>query len=91
MAINYVSPIFNTPSDLAIDSQGNAWVLSTGSNSSTISILNTSGITSTFPQVGVTLAHLALDPFDDPWLTNNASSNVLELTSYGDSCFGESV
>ena len=83
LAINYVSPIFNTPSDLAIDSQGNAWVLSRSSNSSTISILNTSGITSTFPQVGVTLGHLALDPFDDPWLTNNASSNVLELTSTG--------
>jgi hypothetical protein len=83
LAINYVSPVFNTPSDLAIDSQGNAWVLSTSSNSSTISILNTSGITATFPQSGVTLGRLALDPFDDPWLTNNASSNVLELTSSG--------
>ncbi len=83
LAINYVSPVFNTPSDLAIDSQGNAWVLSGSSNSSKLSILNTSGITATFLQSGVTLGRLALDPFDDPWLTNNASSNVLELTSSG--------
>ena len=85
LAINYVSPAFKTPSDLAIDSQGNAWVLSVpgGAAASTVSILNTNGITATFPQSGVTLAHLALDPYDDPWLTNNASSNVLELTSSG--------
>lgn len=83
LAVNYISPIFNTPADIAIDSQGNAWVLSGASNSSNLSILNTNGITATFPQYGVALAHLALDPFDDPWLTNNASSNVLELTSSG--------
>jgi len=85
LAINYVSTSFKTPSDLAIDSQGNAWVLSVpgGAATSTVSILNTGGISGTFPQAGVTLAHLALDPFDDPWLTNNASSNVLELTSSG--------
>jgi hypothetical protein len=85
LAINYVSPTFQTPSDLAIDSQGNAWVLSAkgGSPSSSVSILNASGISATFPQSGVTLGHLALDPFDDPWLTNNSGSNVLELTSAG--------
>ena len=83
LAVNYVSPIFNTPADIAIDSQGNAWVLSGSSNSSNVSILNTNGITATFPQSGVALAHLALDPFDDPWLANNASSNVLELTNSG--------
>ncbi|MEI9981618.1 MAG: NHL repeat-containing protein [Edaphobacter sp.] len=83
LAVDYVSPAFNVPSDLAIDSQGNAWVLSGSSNSSSISILNTTGITATFAQPGVTLGHLALDPFDDPWLTNNAGSSVLELTSSG--------
>ncbi len=85
LAINYVSPTFQTPTDLAVDSQGNAWVLSAsgGSPSSNVSILNASGISATFPQSGVTLGHLALDPFDDPWLTNNSGSNVLELTSAG--------
>jgi streptogramin lyase len=85
VAINYVSTTFKTPSDLAIDSQGNAWVLSVpgGSPSSTLSIVNSNGISASFPQTGVTLAHLALDPYDDPWLTNNTSSNVLELTGSG--------
>ncbi len=69
---------------MAIDSQGNAWVLSTSSNSSTVSVLNsTSGITSTFPQTGGAFARLALDPYDDPWLTNSITSSVTELNSAG--------
>jgi hypothetical protein len=48
IAINYVSPVFNVPADLSIDSLGNAWVLSGSSNSSNLSILNTNGITATF-------------------------------------------
>jgi hypothetical protein len=84
LAINYTSPSFSTPGDLAIDSQGNAWVLSTTGHSSTVSVLNsTSGITSTFPQSGGAFARLALDPYDDPWLTNSLSSSVTELNSAG--------
>jgi hypothetical protein len=85
VAINYVSPAFSTPSDLAIDSLGNAWVLSVpgGGPTTNVSILNTSGISATFPQPLVRLSHLALDSYDDAWLTNNASSNVVELTSSG--------
>ncbi len=84
LAINYTSTAFNTPGDLAIDSQGNAWVLSTSGNSSAVSVLSsTSGITSTFPQSGGAFARLALDPYDDPWLTNSLTSNVTELNSAG--------
>ncbi|HEY6374199.1 MAG TPA: NHL repeat-containing protein [Edaphobacter sp.] len=84
LAINYTSPSFSTPGDLAIDSQGNAWVLSTTGNASTVSVLNsTSGITSTFPQPGGAFARLALDPYDDPWLTNSLTSSVTELNSAG--------
>ncbi len=83
LAIAYSSPAFKTPSDLAIDSQGNAWVLSsTGSNSSSVSILNIGGISATFPQ-GTSFGRMALDPYDDPWLTNPFASNVVELNSSG--------
>ncbi|WP_035347440.1 NHL repeat-containing protein [Edaphobacter aggregans] len=86
LAINYVSPAFTLPSDLAIDSQGNAWVLSMGSgdaNSSTVSILNTGGLLATFPQQGVTYNRMALDPYDEPWVTSTLYSNVSELSSSG--------
>lgn len=84
LAINYTSTAFSTPADMAIDSQGNAWVLSTSGNASTVSVLNsTSGITSTFPQTGGAFARLALDPYDDPWLTNSITSSVTELSSSG--------
>ena len=85
VAINYASPAFQSPSDLAIDSQGNAWVLSVpgGGSSSNVSILGIGGISATFPQPLARLSHLALDSYDDVWLTNNASSNVVELTSSG--------
>jgi streptogramin lyase len=84
VAIAYSSPAFKTPSDLAIDSQGNAWVLSsTGSNSSSVSILSIGGISATFPQTGADFGRIALDPYDDPWLTNPFASNVVELNSSG--------
>jgi streptogramin lyase len=84
LSIAYSSPAFKTPSDLAIDSQGNAWVLSsTGSNSSSVSILNIGGISATFPQAGTSFGRMALDPYDDPWLTNPFASNVVELNSSG--------
>jgi hypothetical protein len=83
IAINYSSSAFKTPNDLAIDSQGNAWVVATGTSSSTVSVLNWNGLQGTYPQTGVVLQHLALDPYDDPWLTNSADSNVVELTSSG--------
>lgn len=84
LAITYSSPVLKTPSDLAIDSQGNAWVLSsTGSNSSSVSILNISGISATFAQSGTSFGRMALDSYDDPWLTNAYASNVVELNSSG--------
>jgi len=84
VSIAYTSPTFKTPSDLAIDSQGNAWVLSsTGTNSSTVSILNISGISASFPQTGTNFGRIALDPYDDPWLTNPFASNLVELNSSG--------
>jgi hypothetical protein len=86
IAINYVAPAFKMPSDLAIDSQGNAWVLSTGSgsvNSSTVSLLNVGGLLASFPQSGVNYNRIALDAYDEPWLTSTLSSNVAELNSSG--------
>ncbi len=85
ISINYASTAFATPSDLAIDSQGNAWVVSTPGSSSTsvVSVLNFGGIVASYPQAGSTFAHIALDAFDDPWLTNTFSSNVTELTNSG--------
>lgn len=86
IAINYVATDFKQPSDLAIDSQGNAWVLAQGSgnsNSSTVSVLNTSGVIGSYPQTGVTYNRMALDRYDGPWLTSTAYSNVMKLTSSG--------
>jgi hypothetical protein len=62
IAINYVSPSFKIPSDLAIDSQGNAWVLAVGSgssNSSTVSILGLGGLLASYPQLGVNYTRIA--------------------------------
>ena len=86
IAVDYMSPSFNQPTDLAIDSQGNAWVLAQGTgdgNSSTVSVLYTSGSVSSFPQTGVTYNRLAIDPYDGPWLTSTVYSNVMKLTSSG--------
>jgi hypothetical protein len=85
ISINYASSAFMTPSDLAIDSQGNAWVVATpgGSSSSVVSELNWNGLQGSFPQQNMSLQHLALDPYDDPWLTNTLASNVLQLTNSG--------
>jgi hypothetical protein len=84
IAINYGAPQFKTPSDLAIDSQGNAWVVASSNGaSSTVSTMNWTGLVGSFPQAGVNYGYLALDPFDDPWLTNSVSSNVMVLTNSG--------
>src|SRR5207244_12053105 len=83
IAINYTSSAFKTPNDVAIDSQGNAWVVASGTSSSTVSVVNWNGLQGTYPQTGVVLQHLALDSYDDPWLTNSSASNVVELTSSG--------
>ena len=85
LSINYASASFKTPSDLAIDSQGNAWVVATpsGSSSSTVSAVNWNGMIGSFPQTGANYGHLALDPYDDPWLTNSLLSNVVVLTNSG--------
>ncbi len=85
LSINWTSPALSTPTDIAIDSQGGVWVLSTpaGSTSSFLNVLHSSGLTATFPQTGTLLSNLALDAFDDPWLSNSSSSSILELTSAG--------
>jgi hypothetical protein len=86
IAIDYVSPAFKQPTDIAIDSQGNAWVLAQGpgnASSSTVSVLYTSGSVSSFPQTGVTYSRLAIDPYDGPWLTSSTYSNVVRLNSSG--------
>ncbi|WP_263367206.1 hypothetical protein [Edaphobacter bradus] len=83
LSINYNSPALQTPSDLAIDSQGNAWVLTNTASSSSVSVLNVNGISGTFPQSGSVFARMALDPFDDPWLTNTIGSSVTELNGSG--------
>lgn len=86
IAVDYMSPAFTQPTDLAIDSQGNAWVVAQGSgnaSSSTVSVLYTSGAVSSFPQSGVTYNRVAIDPYDGPWITSTVYSNVLKLTSSG--------
>jgi streptogramin lyase len=85
VSINYASPALNTPSDLAIDSQGNAWVLANASGgSSSVSVLNiAAGIEATFPQPGSHFVKMALDPYDDAWLTSTITSSVTELNSGG--------
>jgi streptogramin lyase len=83
VSINYSSPAMQTPSDLAIDSQGNAWVLATGTSSS-VSVVNIgAGIEATFPQPGSRFVKMALDPYDDAWLTSTITSSVTELNSGG--------
>lgn len=83
VSINYASPAFQTPSDLAIDSQGNAWVLA-NTTSSSVSVLNiAAGIEATFPQPGSRFVKMALDPYDDAWLTSTVTSSVTELNSGG--------
>ena len=83
IGIQYASPSFQNPSDLAIDSQGNAWVLSGAGANSTVSVLNWSGITASYLQTGNNYAHIALDVYDDPWLTDTVHSTVMELTNSG--------
>jgi hypothetical protein len=86
IAVDYMSPAFQQPTDLAIDSQGNAWILAQGTgdgNSSTVSVLYTSGSVASFPQTGVTYNRLAIDPYDGPWLTSTVYSTVMKLTSSG--------
>ena len=82
IGIQYSAPALKTPTDLAIDSQGNVWVLASGA-SSTVSVLNSTGILGSYPQTGNTFQRMALDAYDDPWLTNSTYSNVLELTNAG--------
>jgi hypothetical protein len=86
IAVNYLSTAFKTPTDIAIDSQGNAWVLAQGAgnaSSSTISVLSTSGLVGAFPQTGVTYNRFALDTYDGPWMTSTVYSQVMRLTSSG--------
>ena len=86
LSINYVSPGMQNPADMAIDSQGNPWVLSNGPNgaSSNVSIVNiVAGIEATFPQAGSHFVKLALDPYDDAWLTSSVTSSVTELNGAG--------
>lgn len=86
VSVNYLSTAFKSPTDIAIDSQGNAWVLAQGTgnaNSSTASVLNTAGLSASYPQTGVTYNRLALDPYDGPWMTSTVYSNVMRLTSTG--------
>jgi len=86
VSINYSSPALQTPTDMAIDSQGNAWVLSNGPNgaSSSVSVVNVAaGIEATFPQAGSHFVKMALDPYDDAWLTSTVTSSVTELNSGG--------
>ncbi len=84
LAINYISPVLQNPADIAIDGQGNAWVVSSANGvNSTVSLLNTAGIAASYVQNGANYSHIALDSFGDPWLTNTINSTVLELTSAG--------
>jgi hypothetical protein len=86
VSINYNSSVFQTPADLAIDSQGNAWVLSNGPNgaSSVVSVLNTgAGIEASYPQASSHFVKMALDQYDDAWLTSTVASGVTELNSGG--------
>lgn len=87
LTINYASSAFKTPTDLAIDSQGNVWVLSTPAMGSrvgpTVTIFNSYGIVGSYPQPGMNFGHLALDVYDNPWLTDTLSSEITELNSSG--------
>jgi streptogramin lyase len=86
VSINYAAPAMQTPSDMAIDSQGNAWVLANGPNgaASNVSIVNiAAGIEGTFPQAGSHFVKMALDPYDDAWMTSTVTSSVTELNSGG--------
>ncbi|WP_260703142.1 NHL repeat-containing protein [Edaphobacter flagellatus] len=87
ISLDFVAPDFQQPYDLAIDSQGNAWVLAQGTTSpgsSNISVLSsTSGVIGSYPQNGAAYGHMAIDPYDGPWLTNNAYNSVARLGSSG--------
>jgi hypothetical protein len=88
VGITYLATAFNKPTDLAIDSQGNAWVLAQGSGnagSSTVSVLSTSGLAGTYPQSSITYNRMALDNYDGPWLTSTNFSLVRRLSSSGTS------
>ena len=87
LAINYLAPAFATPTDIAIDSAGTVWVLSApgtaNTGSSTVTALTLGGITATFPQTLANFGNMAIDQFDNLWLTDTNLSNVVELTSSG--------
>lgn len=89
LAINWTAPSFSIPSDLAIDAQGNVWILSTpsGATSSVLNVLNSSGISATYSessnQSGSPLANLAIDANGNPWISNPVASNILELNGSG--------
>ena len=83
IAINYTSTNFKSLADIAIDSQSNAWVLSTKGNASNVNLLNTGGIAATYSQPSANYMHVAIDAFDDAWLSNTTYSNIVVLTSSG--------
>ncbi|MDE3104474.1 MAG: NHL repeat-containing protein [Acidobacteriota bacterium] len=85
LAITYTSSAFATPSDLAIDSQGNAWVVATPANSSNsvVSVLNYNGVAGSYTLPNSSLSRIALDANDDPWLSSTINSNLVLLTNSG--------
>jgi len=83
ISVNYSSTAFNAPTDLAVDSLGDLWLLTTSGNSSVSELSQSSGIVATYSQTGLAYGHMAIDGYNDLWLTDNIYSNVVVLNSTG--------
>lgn len=87
IGINYTSPALRVPQDLAVDSRGVVWALSTpgtaATGSSTVATLTVGGLGVVAPQTFANYAAIALDTSDSPWVVDSVHNDVVELNTAG--------
>ncbi len=86
LGITYTDPSFNTPSQIAIDATGSAWISNYGANS--VTKLSNSGAVLSGPTgyTGGGLANpyaVAIDNSGNAWFANVANNSVTELSNSG--------
>jgi streptogramin lyase len=86
LGVVYTDPVFNTPSQIAIDATGSAWVTNYGANS--VSELSNSGAVLSgatgYTSGGLSSPYgVAIDNSGNAWFANTGNNTVTELSSSG--------